>query len=398
MISSPAWPGGVQEPSAGDWADVVSHLCFPPPVLGHVEPCKWDSSPKVCSVPAWRSEDQEDNWKRMLFLRVYITSWQSTLYTRSQFHRADIQSLQWDWRRRLILCSVGSIVSAWAVGEPWSRYFCPSAPSAFKKPLKPYAVFDSHSTLPGASHHIPSVQRRLSGTLVLPESPKNMQDANLLNEILWIVCSTPSFPMDAAYHAPGVSVLHVLCIVHFGWTCKDFGEDKDMGQKPACSIFSRKQGETFCSWGHLRFMGKKPDLFITKILVPRSESRNPPWFWPLNPDLYQSLRQVRSWWDPGRADVTAGYCCPMQILAFRTSHAILACSTTHCAPPFRHAGPQMKEKGDVRNQSDAVYISAGSPASGLDPEVRQPYSGRGNNLILQENMLWFSHFMNLRSF
>lgn len=52
MISGPAWPGGEQEPSAGGRADAVPHLCFPPPVLGRVEPCKWDSSPKACCTPA----------------------------------------------------------------------------------------------------------------------------------------------------------------------------------------------------------------------------------------------------------------------------------------------------------------------------------------------------------
>lgn len=83
----------------------------------------------------------------------------------------------------------------------------------------------------------------------------------------------------------------------------------------------------------------------------------------------------------------ARYHCPMQILAFRSSRAVLTCSTTHRAAHFRHAGPQMKEKRDVKNQSDAAYISVGSPAPGLGPEVRQPRSGRGNNLILQENML-----------
>lgn len=59
----------------------------------------------------------------------------------------------------------------------------------------------------------------------------------------------------------------------------------------------------------------------------------------------------------------------------------------HNPPPFRPAGAQMKKKRDVRNQSDTVYISVGSAAPGVDAEVTQPRSGRGNNLILRENML-----------
>lgn len=76
-----------------------------------------------------------------------------------------------------------------------------------------------------------------------------------------------------------------------------------------------------------------------------------------------------------------------QIVDFRSSHAILTCATTHRAPPLRHAGPLIKEKRDTGNQSDVVFISVVSPAPGLSLEVKQPRSGRGNHLILWENML-----------
>lgn len=60
--------------------------------------------------------------------------------------------------------------------------------------------------------------RQCSGGSLAPCHCQNLQKifhgADLQNEILRVACSTPSSPMDAACHAPGVPVL--LCIVHFG--------------------------------------------------------------------------------------------------------------------------------------------------------------------------------------
>lgn len=144
--------------------------------------------------------------------------------------------------------------------------------------------------------------------------------------------------MDAACHAPGICVWRILCIVHFGWTWRDFGQGKDVGQTLVGSIFW-KQGETFWSQGHFRFT----DLFCREDSGSSLCKSKPSLVQALNPDLYQSLRQVRSWWDPGRADVTTRYRCPVQILVFRSCHAVVTCSTTH--PRSDTPVPRWRRKG-----------------------------------------------------
>lgn len=94
---------------------------------------------------------------------------------------------------------------------------------------------------------------------------------------------------------------------------KGFWTRQGHGPDTCLSIFSWKQGGTFCPQGHFRFT----DLFCQDFGSSLRELK-PSLIQALNPDLYQSLRQVRSWWDPGRADVTTGYRCPMQILVFRS--------------------------------------------------------------------------------
>lgn len=152
-------------------------------------------------------------------LRAQITPCQSPLH-KPHLHRADTESLQWHqgkplicvlWEHCLCLSSQGAL----------AQIFLPSCSLSLQETSKTPQHLQPQ---PYMGHLLTSLQSsRDSLALRCGQNPQKYAKPGSVEEILWRVCLTPSFPRDAACHGPGLRVLHPL-YCSFGVSSEGWGE------------------------------------------------------------------------------------------------------------------------------------------------------------------------------